>query len=98
MATTPDRSTAISQLRVVSREIIDCLYNAIKLRRRAEILTGGQGFAADDFAGTNAALQPADFAALETSLDALSVVFTDAQGAPTPTLIALERFATPPTT
>jgi hypothetical protein len=65
-----------------------------RLRERAGILTGGGTFPADDFAGANAALTPADFTNLAAALDTLEGVLTDPNThLPTPALAALVKFS-----
>lgn len=97
------RSDTITLLRKATTQILESYNNAKKLRQRAEILTGGQGFVAADFDppgspnSVNSDLTPADYTGLKAAYDALEAALVDSTGLPTPALVALTRFSNNPT-
>lgn len=91
------RPDAISLLRRVASQTLDVLSAGQRVRLRASVLTGGQGFDPGDFDGSNSDLNPAAVVALLAALDALEAVLKAADGTPTAHLIALATCAENPT-
>jgi hypothetical protein len=91
-----NRQEALADLRVATRTILNALDQAVRSRRRCQILAVDQPYTDDEVAKVAPDLTVKKYEDTLAAYSALNAVLQDEAGNPTAALVALETFAVGP--